>query len=122
LIEAYDLGIEKFRGVRTTYISLYEFLRGLSYLGKLVGDYKTYIEANVEMLPLDNKAIVTASDIYAKLRKKGSLVDDPDLLIASMCIANGLPIVTGNVKHFERFREFGLSLKEKIEFMTSAST
>jgi len=120
LIEAYDIGIEKFSGVRTTYISLYEFLRGLAYLGKQVGEYKTYLEANVEMLALDNRAVVTASDVYAKLRKRGSLVDDPDLLIASMCIANGLPIVTGNAKHFERFKEFGLSLMEKDDFLSSA--
>jgi predicted nucleic acid-binding protein len=120
LIEAYDIGIEKFGGVRTTHISLYEFLRGLSYLGKQVGEYKAYLEANVGMLGLDNRAIVTAADVYARLRKRGSLVDDPDLLIASICIANGLPIVTGNVKHFERFKEFGLSLKEKDQFLSSA--
>ena len=36
LIEAYDIGIEKFSGLHTTHISLYEFLRGLAYLGKKV--------------------------------------------------------------------------------------
>lgn len=117
LIEAYDIGIEKFSGLHTTYISLYEFLRGLAYLGKEVSEYKAYIEANVEPLPLDNRAVTTASEVYAKLRKAGSLVEDPDLLIASVCIANALPIVTGNVKHFERFREHGLSIRRMDDYL-----
>ncbi len=76
-----------------------------------------YIEANVEPLPLDNRAVTTASEVYAKLRKAGSLVEDPDLLIASVCIANALPIVTGNVKHFERFREHGLSIRRLDDYL-----
>jgi hypothetical protein len=120
LIDAYDLGIEKFNGVHTTYISLYEFLRGLAYLGKSIAGYKAYLESNLEVIPLDNKAITLASSVYAQLRKKGTLVDDPDLLIACMCITRGLPIVTGNVKHFERFREFGLSLRPKDDFLAAA--
>ncbi|MDG6982928.1 MAG: type II toxin-antitoxin system VapC family toxin [Nitrososphaerota archaeon] len=117
LIEAYDIGIEKFVGLHTTHISLYEFLRGLAYLGKKVDEYKAHIEANVELLPLDDRAVATASEVYAKLRKAGSLVEDPDLLIASICIANGVPIVTGNVEHFERFREHGLSVRRMDDYL-----
>ena len=117
LFEAYDIGIEKFSGLHTTHISLYEFLRGLAYLGKKASEYKTYIEASIEPLPLDNRAVTTASEVYAKLRKAGSLVEDPDLLIASICIANAIPIVTGNVKHFERFREHGLSIRPMDNFL-----
>ena len=119
LIDAYELGVEKFNGMRTTCISLYEFLRGLSYLGKQAGEYKAYLESNLDVLPLDNKAVLQASVIYGTLKRRGALVEDPDLLIASMCIANGLPVVTGNAKHFERFREFGLSVRQKDEFLAS---
>lgn len=120
LIEAYNLGIERFRGVHTTCVTLYEFLRGLAFLGKPVGEYKSHLESNLGVLPLDNRAITKASSIYAALRKKGALVEDPDLLIAGMCIANKLPLVTGNVRHFERFKEFGLSLKPASEFLGSS--
>ncbi|MDG6898637.1 MAG: type II toxin-antitoxin system VapC family toxin, partial [Nitrososphaerota archaeon] len=58
LIKAYDLGIKKFVGVHTTYVSIYEFLRGLAYLGKQLPEYKTFLEAYLDVLPLDNKAIV----------------------------------------------------------------
>ncbi|MDG7025023.1 MAG: PIN domain-containing protein [Nitrososphaerota archaeon] len=105
--------------MRTTCISLYEFLRGLSYLGKQAGEYKAYLESNLDVLPLDNKAVLQASVLYGTLKRRGALVEDPDLLIASMCIANGLPVVTGNSKHFERFKEFGLSVRQKDEFLAS---
>ncbi|MDA4127563.1 MAG: type II toxin-antitoxin system VapC family toxin, partial [Thaumarchaeota archaeon] len=82
----------------------------MAYLGKSVTDYKAYLESNLEVLSLDNKAIILASNVYAGLKKKGALVEDPDLLIACMCMANRLPIVTGNVKHFERFVQFGLTV------------
>lgn len=120
LIRAYDLGIKKFVGVHTTYVSLYEFLRGLACLGKSLPAYKAFLEAYLDVLPLDNKSIVMASTVYAALRKKGQLVEDPDLLIACTCLANHLPLVTGNAKHFERFSEYGLVLRPLDEFMSAA--
>ncbi len=50
--------------------------------------------------------IFPSLDIYAKeksrLRKKGQIVDDFDLLIGATAIFNNLTLVTRNVKHFER--------------------
>lgn len=120
LIDAYEMGVEKLNGMRTTCVSLYEFIRGLSYLGKQAGEYKAYLERYLDVLPLDNRAVLQASVLYGTLKRRGTPVEDPDLLIASMCIAKGLPLVTGNAKHFERFREFGLSVRQKDEFLASA--
>jgi tRNA(fMet)-specific endonuclease VapC len=119
LIEAYDLGMKKFNGFYTTCVSIYEFLRGLAYLGKLVTEYKSYLEANLEVLPLDNKSIILASNIHASLKKKGTLKEDPDLLIACICVANQVPVVTGNTKHFERFVVYGLKVRPLKEFVAS---
>jgi tRNA(fMet)-specific endonuclease VapC len=48
---------------------------------------------------------VTASaEIYAELRKEGKPLDDIDLLIAGIAIANRLVLVTHNKGHFERIR------------------
>jgi tRNA(fMet)-specific endonuclease VapC len=50
--------------------------------------------------------IFPSLDIYAKeksrLRKRGQIVDDFDLLIGATAIFNDLTLVTRNVKHFER--------------------
>lgn len=37
-----------------------------------------------------------------RLQKSGIRIADIDLLIGSACAAEGLPIVTGNIKHMER--------------------
>lgn len=50
--------------------------------------------------------IFTALDIYAKekarLKTKGKILDDFDLLIGATAIANNLTLVTRNVSDFER--------------------
>jgi predicted nucleic acid-binding protein len=119
VIEAYQAGITRFSGLHTTCISLYEFLRGVAYLGKDVGDYKATLESHLDVLGLDNQSILQSSRIFGDLKRKGSLVQDPDLLKAGICIANALPLVTGNLRHFERFARYGLTLRPLDEFMNA---
>jgi hypothetical protein len=57
-----------------------------------------------------NSSLKVASTIYSDLRKRGELIEDPNLLIASICIANDLSLMTGNKKHFERLKRYGLKL------------
>lgn len=61
--------------------------------------------------------IFSALDIYAKekarLKTKGKILDDFDLLIGSTAIANNLTLVTRNVSDFERLEGI------KIEDWTS---
>jgi len=56
---------------------------------------------NFQIIP-----IFGALDVYAKektrLKKQGDLIDDFDLLIGATAIANGLIMVTNNIKHFTR--------------------
>lgn len=53
--------------------------------------------------------IFNGIDIFAKekarLRKKGIIVDDFDLLIGATALANGLTIVTNNTKNFGRLKD-----------------
>src|SRR5699024_10824469 len=61
---------------------------------------------------LDIVPIFPSLDIYAKeksrLRRKGQIVDDFDLLIGATSIFNNLCLVTRNVKHFERLDEINI--------------
>ncbi|QGA53784.1 PIN domain-containing protein [Sulfolobus sp. E5-1-F] len=98
------------KGYFTTCINLYEFLRGLAFIGRNIEEFKVWIETNLKVVCIDNVSLKVASKIYAELRKKGNLIQDPDLLIASICIANNLPLRTNNKKHFERLEEYGLKL------------
>ena len=47
---------------------------------------------------------------YSELKKSGKLTQDFDLIIASICIANNLILITRNKKHFENIK--GLKIEE----------
>lgn len=51
--------------------------------------------------------IIGSLDVYARekarLKKKGVLIDDFDLLIGSAAITHDMILVTDNLKHFKRF-------------------
>ena len=58
--------------------------------------------------------IFAALDVYAKekarLKKKGKLLDDFDLLIGATAISNNLTLATRNVRDFERLE--GLNIED----------
>jgi tRNA(fMet)-specific endonuclease VapC len=56
----------------------------------------------VDVLPFDGAAAVSYGEIHASLRRKGTLIGIPDMLIAAHAKALGMTIVTNNVREFER--------------------
>lgn len=59
----------------------------------------------IEVLPLSERAIEIAAQKYAETRKIGQPVDDIDLLIAGIALANDMVIATNNQKHFGKISE-----------------
>jgi tRNA(fMet)-specific endonuclease VapC len=57
----------------------------------------------IKLLPIF-KAIDTFAKEKARLRKKGNVVDDFDLLIGSSAVINKMVLVTNNEKHFEKLK------------------
>jgi len=45
-----------------------------------------------------------AAEIYAELKKQGKLINDADILIASIVITNNAVLVTSNETHFKRIK------------------
>lgn len=91
-------------------ITLYEFIRGTkdSY------EAKKLLEEDFIVIFHDNDILRNAAEMWKKLRSQGKLVDDRDLLIAATSISRDLPLLTGNSKHFERLKEFGLKFYGNI--------
>ncbi len=54
--------------------------------------------------------IVFDTDVISVMMKRGTPVSEPDLRIASICIAAGATLATGNVRHFDRVP--GLSVED----------
>ncbi len=44
------------------------------------------------------------------MMKKKEFLDERDLIIGAICIANNIPLWTGNIKHFKKLKEYGLNL------------
>ena len=55
-----------------------------------------------EIITLDRVIIDMASEIYAKLKRSGNLVEDADILIAASCLVKDIVLVTDNEEHFRR--------------------
>jgi predicted nucleic acid-binding protein len=95
----------------TSAVSVAEIVYGFRRIGR--DDRVTQFEAslaNTEVLPLDDMAARLAGRINADLERKGFMIGLPDVMIASIALARGLPVVTGNVVHFERVRSIGYQL------------
>lgn len=55
-----------------------------------------------ESMPFDNAAAMIAGEIREQLASQGTPIGPYDLQIAAIAIANGLTLVTHNVKEFSR--------------------
>ena len=96
---------------RTSAITVAEIVYGFRRVGR--EDRVMQFEASLEtadVLPLDDAAARLAGRINADLERVGRVIGMPDVLIAATALRNGLPIVTGNVTHFEQVRLVGYEL------------
>jgi tRNA(fMet)-specific endonuclease VapC len=55
---------------------------------------------NIRILPFDTAAAVVYGRVRRQLENLGTTVAEPDLRIASIALARGLTLVTGNLRHF----------------------
>jgi len=56
----------------------------------------------MEILPFNHPAADQAAKVWRHLRKQGQPIGLPDTLIAGICLANELPLLTNNTSHFQR--------------------
>ncbi|PZF76778.1 VapC toxin family PIN domain ribonuclease [Aestuariivirga litoralis] len=58
--------------------------------------------ARLDVLPFDSRAAVQAGNIRATLERQGRTIGAYDLMIAAIARSQGLVLVTGNAREFER--------------------
>jgi predicted nucleic acid-binding protein len=78
-----------------TVFELYAGVRGAKRLKQL----ESFFE-RVPVLSLDLLAAAYAGKVYTDLKGEGVTVGNQDILIAGICLANGLPLITRNKAHF----------------------
>ena len=69
---------------------------------RLVQEVEDRVASYLPVLPFDADAARRYGDIRAELERRGTPIGDADLRIASIALARGLIVVTGNTRHFER--------------------
>jgi tRNA(fMet)-specific endonuclease VapC len=92
-------------------ITYYEILSGLKHRDaqKQLDKFLEFSQGN-QILLLTEESVTISAKIYADLRKQGTPLDDIDLLIAGVAIANNLVLITHNQKHFSKIE--GLELED----------
>ena len=106
--------LEFFDRLSINVISYYEILRGLKDLGdeEKLRRFEEFIQEN-ELVSIRKETIEKAAEIYAYLKKDGKLIEDADILMASIAIVEDFVLITDNISHFERVK--GLSTGNWLE-------
>jgi predicted nucleic acid-binding protein len=95
-----------------TSISVFELYAGIE--GKRrVAQIEKFIQ-DLAILPLDVIEAALAGKIYTQLKSKGQSIGTHDILIAAICLANGVPLYTKNVTHFSKIEDIQILTVEEI--------
>ena len=84
-------------------ITYYEVLRGLLYADaqRQLAMFEALVRDN-PVLPLSLAASREAARLYVIFRRAGTPIEDADLLIAAIALANDCILVTNNIRHYAR--------------------
>ena len=84
-------------------IAFYEILRGFKYKDPkgLLPKFEKFID-KCPIVYQTRQSVEIAAQNYANLRKNGQKIDDADLLIGSVAIAQNAVLVTNNTGHLSR--------------------
>ena len=98
--------------LHVTSITVYELLYGVQKSGKanLINRLLTY----VTVLTFDEAAANKAAALHYSLTSKGLDIGVKDALIAGICEAHKLPLLTRNVRHFNRISNLKLLPLENV--------
>ena len=66
-----------------------------------------FLEIFPEIRP-SKRSMRRFGEIKANLERKGTRLADADIIIASTAIEEGIPLVTGNVKHYSRIEDLAI--------------
>ena len=88
-----------------TWLTYYEFFKGIFVSGRLGEErFLQELAQTCTMLEPSYEAAKIGGEIYAGLKKEGRLINDADILIASIVKAHDAVLVTNNLGHFSRIQ------------------
>ncbi len=95
-------------------ITYYEILSGLKHRDahKQLTAFLNFAAEN-NLAPLTEQSATLSAEVYAASRAKGTPIDDIDILIAGVAMANQWILITHNRQHFEKID--GLEIEDWSE-------
>jgi tRNA(fMet)-specific endonuclease VapC len=92
----------------TTRINYIEILFGIyasdAKVSKVASGMQDFLK-DINILELDEKSASIFAQTKADLKKRGEILLDMDLMIASIALSHGYTLVTNNTSHFHRIKK-----------------
>ncbi len=98
-------------------INLYEYLFGLIRRGRDLEREKAALESLYEVIPLDQGVLSRALVLDVELTGLGYRLEFRDLIVGASALERGLSLVTGNIRHFRKLEDKGLSVLRLKDFL-----
>lgn len=94
---------EQFDHLTFSEFSYYEVTRGYKAAAATaqLARFEQFCQQH-RIINFSHQAAVIAADIWADLKRRGVLIGEMDVLIASVALSEGLAIATHNTAHFSR--------------------
>lgn len=94
----------------TTIINKTELLFGAFHSAKIEQNIKKVktIMQDIQVLDFCHASSFIFAEEKARLKMSGKIIEDMDLMIASIVVANDGVLITNNAKHFERIKKLKL--------------
>jgi predicted nucleic acid-binding protein len=89
------------RRVGTTAITAFELELGVSPGTRRQAELHRLLH-HLPVFPLDTRAAILAAQVEHGLRREGRVIGPADVLVAGICLARKLPLVTADLNHFPR--------------------
>ncbi len=95
--------LDSIEGIHLTTITLAELFFGVYSIRseKLLSSLKSYVQ-NFDCLPFQMWDSIQFGEIKAELKRTGSMVDDADIMIASVAKSYEFTLITRNLKDFQK--------------------
>lgn len=109
--EAYLSTLGRFTISVITITELVDGFCRLQLESHIIGLMQRIRAENHEIVPLGIEAAVLAGRVFGDLHRTGQPIGRADPFIAAIAIESGIPLITGNTKHFERIHALGYPLR-----------
>lgn len=95
--------------VRLTTITAAELFFGANSIDKIkiTNSLKDFLQ-KFNMLPFQLWDAIMFGKIKADLKRKGTPIEDMDVMIAAIALSYGFTVITRNLKHFQKIKDLKL--------------